>query len=157
MFRFQKHNKVSWQIGKLFSVMALLMTKTKRFSDADIAYEDLIGHFRPIRAALTSNEAPKIVGLILPLIIRENRQPLPMINGVPFPLVRNIPGVDTILTMRDHLSKVAEDLKRLKRMQSLKILLGRKKRFRRLAFSKSSSKLFIEILCSKSKKRLERM
>lgn len=115
--RFRKAHEIDWQRPELLTLMASVLVETKRYEDARIAYDELIGHFRPIEEALVGPKNDH--SQIWPYFALDyDRKPRPdrrtsLIAGVPESLIKRLPDVKELLLMRARIEESGRQLRAL--------------------------------------------
>lgn len=123
--RFRKTHEIDWHRPELLTVMASLYVESKRYEEARLAYQELIGHYRPIYDSLLADEGEAGVWPYFALDIdRDQRttRKISMISGVPDSLLKNLPEVTKILTLRERIEDGGKKLRDMEeRAQNLQL------------------------------------
>ena len=110
--RYRKVHEIDWRSPELLTLMARLLVEAKRYSDARIAYQELIDHYRAIYTSLAAKNAEREVWPFFALDFERDlgkSRTVAMIPGVAAHLVKDVPDVKDILLLRDNVE--ADELK----------------------------------------------
>lgn len=120
--RYRKSYEIDWRKPELLTLMAQLYVEARRYDDARLAYEELIRHYRRIYDELTNDEKDTKVWSYFTLNVERDKhkaRPHVMVVGVPETLVRDIPEVKEILSLRDSIESGERKLVSLEEQASL--------------------------------------
>lgn len=114
LMRYRKAHEIDWRKPELLTLMATLFGKAKRYEEAQLAYKELIDHYRPIQSALLAKENADRVWYYFALDFnRDKPNNYSMLAGVPDFLLKNIPQIKKILQVRDGIEATEKALRDL--------------------------------------------
>lgn len=122
--RYRKASEIDWRKPELLTLMARLYVESKRYDDARLAYQELIGHYRPLYDDFKNEAADEKVWAYFSLdFAREQHKAkkFTMLPGVPDVLVRGLPDVEEILSLRD---RIEANQQKLSEQWELSSVLG---------------------------------
>jgi hypothetical protein len=113
---FRKKREITWKNPELHTVMAFLFAKSKRYDEAEIAYAELINHYRGLNEKLTEALAPKIWPYFALKSEKDLLKPskVPIIESVPDHLLTGIIKEEGILAQKSRIESLARDLELMK-------------------------------------------
>ncbi len=118
VMRYRKVHEIDWHKPELLTLMSWLYVQTKRYADGRLAYDKLIGHYRPIYDELSKEATDNQVWPFFALDFERDLlapRNIAMIEGVPAVLMKNVPAIDEIKAMRN---KIEADEKKLRNLES---------------------------------------
>ena len=113
--RYRKVSEIDWRKPELLGVMAYAFVRERRYDEARIAYEELIGHYRPLVERLADEPQEKVWPVFE---VDKNRDPEhdyhdSIIFGVPNAFFASIEEVSKLRSLRARIEHSARNLEAL--------------------------------------------